>query len=242
MIRTLLVDDEPPARRRLHDLLAPEPDVEVVGECATARDAVIAMRSQQTDLLFLDVRMPGADGFTVADHVGVDAPLIVFVSAYSEHALRAFEVQALDYLMKPFARERLALALDRARRALMPAAVPPPPAPGTALRRLPVDVGRLIRLLDPDEIDCVRAEGNYVRVHAGEHSYLVRDSLAGICARLDPSIFLRVHRSSAVRLDRVREIETLSHGEYVLRLSNGCTVISGRVYRDRVRSALGLAG
>lgn len=234
MIRTLVVDDEPPARRRLCDLLGDEPDVEVVGECGTAAQALDAVRASRPDLVFLDVRMPGGDGFTLAEHTGVAGPLIVIVSAFSEHALRAFDVQALDYLMKPFSRERLARSLDRVRNGL-PA--PPGPAP---LRRLPVDVGRRIRLVDVAAIDCLRAEGNYVRIHAGEF-YLIREPLARLCARLDPAVFVRVHRSAAVRVDQIREAETLPHGEYVLRLAGGCSVISGRGYRDAVRAVLGLA-
>jgi two-component system LytT family response regulator len=236
MIRTLVVDDEPPARRRLCDLLRDEPDVQVVGECGTAAQALDAVRAHRPDLVFLDVRMPGGDGFVLAEHTGVDGPLIVMVSAFSQHALQAFDVQALDYLMKPFSRERLARSLDRVRTGL--AGLSPPSA--APLRRLPVDVGRRIRLLDVTAIDCLRADGNYVRVHAGEF-YLIRDALGNLCTRLDPTEFARVHRSAAVRVDQIREAETLPHGEYVLRLASGCSVISGRRYREAVRVALGLS-
>lgn len=235
MIRTLVVDDEPPARRRLCDLLRDEPDVVVVGECGTAAQALDAVRTHRPDLVFLDVRMPGGDGFVLTEHTGATGPLIVIVSAFSEHALRAFDAQALDYLMKPFSRQRLTQSLDRVRTGLARPA-PPSPAP---LRRLPVTVGRRTRLVETAAIDCLRAEGNYVRVHAGEF-YLIRDALANLCARLDPAAFARVHRSAAVRVDQVREVETLAHGEYVLRLASGCSVISGRRYRDAVRAALDL--
>lgn len=237
MIRTLLVDDEPPARRRLRDLLRDEPDVAVVGECGTAGEAMRAIRQRRPDLVFLDVRMPGGDGFSLAERTGPAAPVFIMVSAFSEHALRAFDVEALDYLMKPFTRERLALSVSRARAKLARAGA----SPAKPLRRLPVDVGRLIRLIETEAIDCLRAEGNYVRVHAGSQSYLVRDTLSNLCSRLDPAAFARVHRSAAVRLDQVREVETLPHGEYVLRLANGCSIITGRSYRDSVRAALGLA-
>ncbi|NUT31836.1 MAG: response regulator transcription factor [Hamadaea sp.] len=245
VIRTLIVDDEPPARQRLRDLLGAEADVAVVAECATAAQALDAVGAHVPDLVFLDVRMPGGDGFAVAERAGPAGPLIVMVSAFGEHALRAFDVRALDYLMKPFSRERLGQSLDRARERLgVRAAVTAP------LQRLPVDVGKRIRLVDTETIDCLRADGNYVRVHAGQ-SYLVRDTLAGLCARLDGTgapapagarspAFVRVHRSAAVRVDQVREVETLAHGEYVLRLASGCSLISGRRYRDAVRAALGL--
>lgn len=264
MLRTLIVDDEPPARHRLRDLLADVPDVAVVGECGTVAQALDAVGAHRPDLVFLDVRMPGGDGFTLAERTGAAGPLIVMVSAFGEHALRAFDVRALDYLMKPFSRDRLGQALDRARDRLGVRA--PVSAP---LKRLPVDVGRRIRLIDTEMIDCLRSDGNYVRVHAGQ-SYLVRDTLAGLCARLDgravtgsaassgtalpgsialPGIaalpgstaFVRVHRSAAVRVGQVREVETLAHGEYVLRLASGCSLISGRRYRDAVRAALGLS-
>lgn len=228
MIRVLLVDDEPLARQRLRDLLEAEADVLIVGECGTVSQATAAINEYQPDLLFLDVRMPGGDGFGLA---GPQAPLIIFVSAFSEHALRAFDVQALDYLMKPFTRERLAEAVERARSRLVKR-VP--------IKRLPVEVGRTIRLLDTGAIDLLKAEGNYVRVHAGGQSYLVRGTLSGLSQRLDPGRFARVHRSAVVQLDQVREVETLPHGEFVLKLASGDSVITGRSFRESVRAALGL--
>ncbi len=227
MIRTLVIDDEPPARRRLRDLLRDCPDVDVVGEGGTVAEARDLVQATQPDLIFLDVRMPGGDGFSL----GTVAPEVIFVSAFSEHALRAFEFEALDYLMKPFTRDRLAQSLDRYRQRR-------PVQPVTPLRRLPVDVGRTIRFVDVDSIDCARAEGNYVRVHSGQQSYLLRDTLANLCARVG---LLRVHRSCAVRPDQVREVETLAHGEFVLRLGSGASVITGRSYRDAIRAALGLS-
>jgi two-component system LytT family response regulator len=237
MIRTLIVDDEPPARRRLRSFLAERSDVEVVGECGTVRAAVVAIEETRPDLVFLDVQMPEGDGFGVVDALGGEgAPAIVFVTAFSEHAVRAFDVRAVDYLLKPFARDRLWEALDRVRDHLAGSKVETVP-----LRRLPVDMGRRIRLVDTDEIDYLRAEGNYVRVYAGAQSYLIRETLTGLAGRLDPDQFLRVHRSLVVRLDRVREIETLDHGEFVLRLAGGTSLITGRSFREPVRLALGLS-
>lgn len=231
-LRVLLVDDEPPARRRLRTLLADEPDVAVVGECSTAAQAVAAIRRTGPDLVFLDVRMPEGDGFTVADAVGGDGPLIVFVTAFGEHAVRAFDVRAFDYLTKPIAPERLAASLDRARLARSVPAVP--------LRRLPVEVGRRVRIVDTGEIEYLSAQDDYVRVHLSTTSHLVRATLTALCTRLDPQDFARVHRSYAVRLDRVQEVETLPHGELLLRLTGGATVISGRTYAAALRRTLGL--
>lgn len=237
MIRTLVVDDEPPARRRLAGMLSGYPDVAVVGECATVTEAVDAIAGEEPDLVLLDIAMPGGDGFRALAAVA-DPPAVVFVTAHPEHAARAFEVAAVDYLVKPYDRARLAVALDRVRAHLARSRVPA--RPEAAVARLPVELGRRTRLLDPGEIDYLKAEGNYVRVYAGGASYLVRDSLTGLVARLDPAQFLRVHRSFAVRLDRVREVETLRHGELALRLRTGAVVISGRRYRHQVRAALGL--
>jgi two-component system LytT family response regulator len=231
-LRVLLVDDEPPARRRLRTLLAEEPDVAVVGECSTAEQAITAIRQTGPDLVFLDVRMPEGDGFTVADAVGGDGPLIVFVTAFGEHAVRAFDVRAFDYLTKPIAPERLAASIDRARLTRVSRAVP--------LRRLPIEAGRRLLLVNTDEIEYLSAEDDYVRVHLSTTSHLLRTTLTALCARLDARDFIRVHRSFAVRIDRVREVETLPHGELLLRLTGGATVISGRTYAAGLRRALGL--
>lgn len=239
MIRTLIVDDEPPARRRMRTLLAEHPDVAVVGECGTAAEAARAIAFEEPDLVLLDVSMPEGDGFRALEDLA-DPPAVVFVTAHPDHAVRAFEVAALDYLVKPYGRERLAVALDRVRAHL--AGRPARPADAAApVERLAVDVGRRTRLLDPREIDYLKAEGNYVRVYAGAASYLVRDTLTALVARLGPTRFRRVHRSFAVRLDRVVEVESLRHGELALRLRTGAVVVSGRRYREQVRAALGLS-
>jgi two-component system LytT family response regulator len=230
VIRALVVDDEPPACRRLIALLGHHPDVTVVGACGTAAEAVRAIGADRPDVVFLDVAMPEADGFAVLDDL-VDPPAVVFVTAHAHHAARAFDVAAVDYLVKPYHRERLAAALDRVRGQLRQA----PPA-----GRIAVGVGRRTRLLDPGEIDYLRAEGNYVRVYAGTASYPVRATLTALLSALDRTAFLRVHRSLVVRLDRVRDVEVLRHGELALRLRTGALLISGRAYRDDLRRALGL--
>lgn len=231
MIRAVVVDDEPPARRRLTALLGHHADVAVVAECGTAAEAVRAVADHRPDVVFLDVAMPEADGFAVLDELATP-PAVVFVTAHAHHAARAFDVAAVDYLVKPYHRERLAAALDRVRAHVR--RTPP------AVARLAVGIGRRARLLDQAEIDYLRADGNYVRVYAGAASYPMRATLTGVLSTLDPTAFLRIHRSLAVRLDRVRDVETLRHGELALRLHTGALLISGRAYREDVRRALGL--
>jgi two-component system LytT family response regulator len=254
-IRVVIADDEPPARRRIRALLDRERDVEVVGECTSGRDTVAAVRELRPDLLFLDVQMPEGDGFDVLAELGAERlPIVVFVTAYDAYALRAFDVHAVDYLLKPFEVERFRTALDRVRGRLQgrphpaldqrllaligelrPAAAPAYP------ERIPVKSSGRIRLVSVDEIDYVEAETNYVRLHAGARSYLVRDTLGAIEARLDPARFVRIHRSTIVRIDRVQEVEPLFQGEYVIILRTGVKLTSARGYRAKLRSALNLA-
>ena len=251
-IRALIVDDEPPARRRIRDLLEAEEDVEVVGECRDGRQAIATIESVRPDLVFLDVQMPEAGGFEVVEALGPERlPVVVFVTAYDQYALKAFEVHALDYLLKPFDRERFHAALQRVREELRrprEGGIDPRiaalleelrPAP-RRLERIPVRTGARIRLVPVEEIDYLRAETNYVRLHVGERSHLVRDTLSGLEARLDPACFLRIHRSLIVNLSRVREVEPLFAGEYVVVLRDGTKLTSGRSFRARIQEALGL--
>ncbi|HEX7118161.1 MAG TPA: LytTR family DNA-binding domain-containing protein [Longimicrobiales bacterium] len=250
-IRTLIVDDEPPARRRIRSLLEAEPDILVVGQCGDGRKAIEAIENVEPDLVFLDVQMPEADGFEVIAAVGAERmPATIFVTAYDEFAVRAFEVHALDYLLKPFDRERFRDALSRARarlldrsddalgpRLLRLLADLPRPA---YLERVPVRAGGRIRFLAADEIDYVTAEGNYARLHAGERSYLIRETLTALEGKLEPGRFLRVHRSCIVRLERVKELESLFQGEYMMVLEDGTRLRSGRSFAARVKEAFHL--
>lgn len=251
-IRVLIVDDEPPARRRIRDLLEEEPDVDVVGECRDGAQAVATLEAVAPDLVFLDVQMPEMDGFEVVRALGPErVPAVVFVTAYDRYAVQAFEVHALDYLLKPFDRERFRAAVQRAREALrrppeagpdprvlalLETLQPPPHYPD----RIPVRSGPRIRLVPVDEVDYFRAEDNYVRLCVGERSHLVRETLAGLEARLDPARFLRIHRSLIVNRSRIREVEPLFAGEYVVTLADGTRLTSGRSFRDRIRDALHL--
>jgi two-component system, LytTR family, response regulator len=257
-IRAIIADDEPPARRRIRALLQGEEDVEVVAECRDGREAIAAVEAQAPDLLFLDVQMPEADGFDVVAALGAERlPAVVFVTAYDEYALRAFEVHALDYLLKPFDRERFRAALDRARGEVrrhrqrtagdgevdrrVQDLIESLRAPGAGyLRRIPVRSGGRIRFVEAEEIDYLEAEGNYVRIHAGERSFLIRDSLGDLETRLDPARFLRIHRGTIVRTDRIREMEPLFRGEYLIVLESGARVQSSRRCRAKLHQALGI--
>jgi two-component system, LytTR family, response regulator len=252
-IRVLIVDDEPPARRRLRALLEEQSDIEIVGECGDGVEAIDAIRDAEPDLVFLDIRMPEADGFEVVHAIGPELmPEVVFVTAYDDFALRAFEIHALDYVLKPFDRDRFQATLDRARERLRLRDRPATDdrllalleelrgEPADRLRRIPVKTGGRIRFVSVDELDYLEAEGNYVRLHTGADSFLIRAALGAIEARLDPARFLRIHRGLVVRLDRIRELEPLFQGEYQITLASGKRIRSSRRYRNRLHEALGI--
>lgn len=249
-LSVLVVDDEPPARRRLRSLLDRHPDVRVVGEAGTGREAAAAIGRLRPDVVFLDVQMPDGDGFDVVREVGPDRmPVVVFATAFDEHAVRAFEARALDYLLKPYDRDRFDEALGRARDRVRQGQDVAPRLLDLVeqlgrrtewLERLSVRMGSRIRLVDVDDVDAFEAETNYVRVHAGPSAYLVRATLASLEAQLDPDRFLRVHRSVVVNVRRVVEVEPLSSGAYELVMRDGRTWTSGRTYRARVEEALRL--
>ena len=225
-ISVLIVDDEALARQRIRDLLREFTDVHIADECSTGTKAIETIRRLKPDIVFLDVQMPGIDGVTVAGNIhetaGLDAPLFIFVTAYDQYALDAFEVQALDYLLKPFDRDRFRIAFDRALRQL-------------ASREKELNDSKILKLLEDmsgrthyldrivlnsgnrsivvktDEIDWIEAEGNYVRIHFGKQSSLLRETLAKLESQLDPRKFTRIHRSQIVNIDHVRELQPWSH-------------------------------
>ncbi len=245
-LRTLIVDDEPPARRGLRALLAAHDDVEVIGEAGTGRDAVAAIESLRPDLVLLDVQMPDGDGLEVLRWLGPGRlPAVIFTTAFDEYALAAFDAQAVDYLLKPYDRARFEQALERARRQLRARAAAEPARTATAAAtafsdRIPVRDGVRTMLVPVAAVECVEAEENYVRIWVGERSLLVRDTLRALAARLDPGRFLRVHRSWIVPVAKVVQAESLASGEYVLTLASGRRITTGRTYRAAVREALGL--
>jgi two-component system, LytTR family, response regulator len=244
-IRVLIVDDEPPARAKVRRFLSTDPELQLVGEAGSGTEAVEAVEKLNPDLVFLDVQMPGLDGFGVLAELARDRlPAVVFVTAFDEYALRAFEVNAVDYLLKPFDLERFQTALQRARlrlrqhgaeeldrrlRALL-SEVRPRAAP---LQRLLVPAGEKQIVLDVSRIDWLEAEQNYVRLHVGSSSYLIRATLAGLEERLDPARFIRIHRSRIVNVEQVREIHPWSHGDQLVVLQDGTELLMSRRYRDR---------
>ena len=246
MITALLVDDEAPARRRLRELLADHADVQVVAEADGVRGALAGIVRHRPDVVFLDIQLPDDDGFGVVDLLDARSrPAVVVTTAHAAHAVRAFEVGAVDYLLKPFARARLAVALTRVRETRTPLASPTGsptagPTSGLPVLRIPVLTGGKVRFVDVSRIELVRAERNYVRIHVGGHALLVRSTLRGLEQRLSAQEFSRVSRSAIVRLDRVVEVETLPHGELALRLSSGAQVVSGRDHSPALRVLLGL--
>ena len=250
-IRTLVVDDEPMARERVLALLRQEQDVEVIGECGDGSQAVSAIQQQSPDLVFLDVQMPGCTGFDVIQTVGADRmPTVVFVTAYDEYALKAFEVHALDYLLKPFGKDRFQETLKHAREALdhrragdlgrrllaLVHDVKPEPQ---RQDRLVVKSGGRVFFLRTEEIDWIEASGNYVRLHLGEEGHLFRETMNNMEAKLDPRRFARIHRSRIVNIERIRELQPWFNGEYVVILRDGTRLTLSRNYRERLQEHLG---
>ena len=245
-IRALVVDDEPLARDAVRLALEREPDVTVVAECGDGAAAVHAIQAHEPDLVFLDVQMPGLDGFDVIGQIGVDRmPGVVFVTAYDAYALRAFEVHALDYVLKPFddtrfadvlahARRRLAETQDGATARALAALLRDDPARGAAgyARRVLVEDDERLRFLPVETIDYLEADGNYVRIHAGAEAHRIRATLAGLVDRLDPRQFIRIHRSTVVNVNRIREVQPWFGGDYVALLGDGRKLKVSRRYRD----------
>lgn len=252
-IRTLVVDDEPIARERLLTLLRQQPDVEVVGECADGAQAVSAIEQLEPELVFLDIQIPVMDGFGVIHALPAHRqPLVVFTTAYNEYALRAFEVHALDYLLKPFDGPRFLRTLERARerlerqrtgdlgRRLLAMVQDMRVEPGPQPDRMVVKSGGRVFFIRTDEIDWIDAAGNYVRLHVRGESYLFRETMSAMEARLDQGRFVRIHRSHIVNAERIRELQP-GHGEHVVVLRNGTRLALSRGYRDRLQERLARA-
>lgn len=252
MTRVVIVDDEPLAREKLRTLLEGRPGYELVAECGDGAAAVEAIHELEPDLVFLDVEMPGLDGFGVLEALEPGRePHVVFVTAYDRYALRAFEVRALDYLLKPFHRARFEEALARVeeRRRDRSAATP---EEWTAIRalldelraergyaaRLVVRTGQKITFVATADVDWIEADGNYARLHAGKRDYLLRETMKNVEARLDPRRFLRIHRSAIVNLDRIASVEPYFHGEYIVTLHDGHRITASRTHSARLRELI----
>ena len=246
-LRALIVDDEPLARRRLKALLKDEPDIQVAGECEDGSSAVAAAARLSPDVMFLDVQMPGMDGFDVIEALGpARCPAIVFVTAYDKYALKAFDVHAIDYLLKPFDRKRLRRALARVR-ALpvkekdvgrrMLAAMTDFRA-GRPQERIAIKSRGRVYFVRAEEISWIEASGHYVTLHAGRDEHLVRGTIQDMESRLDPDRFVRIHRSTIVNVDRIKELLPSFHGEYTVVLRDGTRLSSSRGQSERLQAII----
>lgn len=257
--RALIVDDEKPARRRLLDLLAKHPDVVVVGECASGVDAVRMVREEKPDLLFLDIQMPTLNGFEVINEIGVSrVPVTIFVTAFDTYAVRAFEVNALDYLLKPYSDERFGACLTKAldfirtqKREEMSSRLVSlleqtrqdqfgraPANGGRYVDRLLVKTAGRVIFLPAEELTWIEAAGVYVQLHTGAKKYLHRCSLLELEKQLDPDRFVRIHRSTIVNTSSVKELYLQSHGDYTMILKDGTQLKLSRSYRSKFQDRL----
>ncbi|HET9704443.1 MAG TPA: response regulator [Vicinamibacterales bacterium] len=245
----VIVDDEPPARARIRRLLKAHDDVDIVGECGDGAAAVQTIEAMRPDLVFLDVQMPELDGFDVLRALEVPhLPAVIFVTAFDRYAIRAFEVHALDYVLKPVEADRLDAALAHARERLgeqrsaagaMSSLLQTLARDRPYLARIPVRSEGRVKVVALHEVEWISAADNYVTLHAGRREYLVRDTIAALERQLDPAQFVRVHRSTIVRLDSIGELVPDAHGDFRIRLRSGAELALSRSYRSRVESRFG---
>jgi two-component system, LytTR family, response regulator len=243
-LRTVLVDDEILARVALRQALASHEEVEVVGECGNVQEAAQAVKALAPDLLFLDIQMPGGNGFNLLhDGLGANSsPLVVFTTAFAEHALEAFDANAIDYVLKPIDQARFDQAMDRVRKHWqgLQAGRFPLASGGRYLKRISVQAAERSVVIAVADIDWIRAHDNYVRIHIGGSAYLHRETLRHLYESLDPNHFLRIHRSIVVNMDRIREVHTLFQGCAEVVLHDGTRLDLSRRFRNAARIALGL--
>lgn len=247
-LNVLIVDDEPLAREGLRALLSGDPEVSAIHEARDGREAVAAIRERKPDLVFLDVQMPEMEGFEVVRTVGIDSmPAVVFVTAHDQYAIRAFEINALDYLLKPVIEERFLQALARAKGRIRSRAAADSSAqikalletiasPRNYLQRLAVRSSSRIVFLDIGEVDWIGGAENYAEVHAGRATHLLHVTMSALEKSLDPAVFLRIHRSIIVNCGRIKEMQPGTHGEYVITLRDGVRLQSGRTYAERLKA------
>lgn len=249
--RTLIVDDMLLARKRLRRVLSKDSEIEIVGECADGKEAVEAVRELKPDLMFLDVQMPETDGFQAMAEIGVEnAPVTVFVTAFDHFALKAFEVHALDYLLKPFDVERLKKTVERAKELIRNRETDNPADKRLIallkdiknepkyLKRLTVRSRGKTVFVAVDDIDYIEAEGNYLSVQTGKEAHLIRSAMHQFENRLDPEKFARIHRSTIINIDRVKEMHPLFNGDQSVIMKNGKELVLSRNYRDRLKDLL----
>jgi len=246
VIRTIIADDETLARKKLRLLLEAETGVQIVDECQDGGQAIDAVLAHSPDLLLLDVQMPNGDGFEVLNSIPVDRlPIVIFTTAHDRYAIRAFEAHALDYLLKPFNQERLHRALERVKvellksheqsvRARILDLLATTKVESRQIRRLVIRTSGRVVFLDLNEIDWIEAAANYVRLHSGKDSYLLREGIGHLAAKLDPDRFVRIHRSSIVNVSRIRELQPCESGEYIAVLRNGKELSCSRGCRPQL--------
>lgn len=249
--RVLIIDDEALARDRLRQLLQGEPEIQILGECADGAEAVAAIQRDLPDLVFLDIQMPELDGFGVLEAIKTEpVPVIVFVTAYDQFALKAFDVHAVDYLLKPFDRERFQAALqhalaqvrrrdDKALAQRQSAALTDLKPSAKPAERLPVKTGGRVIFVRVDDIDWVEAAHNYVILHVDKDSHFLRETMNAFEGRVSPEKFVRISRSTMVNIQRIRELQPMFYGEYTVTLHNGTRLTLSRRYRDKLQQ-LGL--
>lgn len=252
-IRTLIVDDMRLARERLNDCLIARPDIEVVGKCKNGLDAVRFIQNHQPDLVFLDVQMPIMGGFEVVEKIGIEKmPKVIFVTAHDEFALRAFEVNAIDYLLKPFDEERLEKALERIRREFEKSDGKDDldkrlskfldqirsANENKYIKLIAVKSSAYITVVQVEDVEWITAAGNYVEVHTGKETHLIRESMSMLEKKLDPDIFTRIHRSVIVKVNCVKKLSPLFNGDYVVILKNGIKLNMSRNYSGKLLSLL----
>jgi two-component system, LytTR family, response regulator len=229
--RVLIIDDESHARRYLRELLEDEPQVDIVGESSNGAEGVEQIRDLSPDVVFLDIQMPGLDGFGMIDRIdGTGSPLFVFVTGYSEYAVKAFEIEAVDYLCKPFDKERLSISVERALRRLNMAL--PKVGDRQWLSRLSIKENDRIVFLPVEQIIWIDAANKYVVIHTVAGSHILRQTIQGLEDKLDPREFVRTHRSTLVRKAAVRGLHPLFHGDYIVKLLNGAEVTLSRSFRE----------
>ena len=249
-IRALVVDDEPLAREMIREMLAPDSDVEIVAECANGREAVEAIKSLRPDLVFLEIQMPELGGFEVLESFDREStPYIIFVTAYDQYAVRAFEVHAFDYLLKPFDRERFDAAWQRVKQQIkldqsgerdrhILALLEELKSGPRHLERLVIKNGGRVFFVSVDDVQCIESEGNYVRVYDNQKAYLLRETISSLEEQLDPREFRRIHRSAIVKIDKIKEMQPWFNGEYVVVLRDGTQVRTSRSYRARLEALM----
>jgi two-component system LytT family response regulator len=249
-LTTLIVDDEPLAREGLRLLLSKDPEVAAIREARDGHEAIVAIREYNPDLVFLDVQMPEMEGFAVVRAIGAESmPAVVFVTAHDQYALAAFEINALDYLLKPVIEERFVKALARAKDRIRANAAADShrqiiglletiASPRSYVKRLAVRSAGKTLFLDIQDLDWIGGAQNYVELHAGRDCHLLHVTMNAIEKSLDPQIFLRIHRSIIVNSERIREMQPGAHGEYVITLRDGVRLQSGRTYADRLKALI----